>query len=302
MANASRRLPTNVDGDFFVDDTCIDCATCRWVAPKTFDEAAGASRVFRQPITDDDAQRALMAAIACPTASIGFGKGRDAKAARDAFPDRWVTTGPREQDGVYHCGFHAESSFGAASYLIVREGDRVRGNVLVDSPRYSKPLARRIEALGGVALMFLTHRDDVADHERWAEHFGCERVMHKDDVSHRTRDVERQLDGHDDVALDDDLVVIPTPGHTRGSACLLHRDVLLSGDHLAFNPALGHLYAFRGACWYSWDEVVRSTQHLFEHHRFRAVLPGHSHPIVADDVQAMESMKVRCLRWMGVDA
>ena len=49
MANARRRLPTNAPGDFFVDDTCIDCATCRWMAPATFDAADGASRVHRQP-------------------------------------------------------------------------------------------------------------------------------------------------------------------------------------------------------------------------------------------------------------
>lgn len=26
--------------------------------------------------------------------------------------------------------------------------------------------------------MFLTHRDDVADHARWAEALGCARVLH----------------------------------------------------------------------------------------------------------------------------
>ena len=36
MANASRRLPHNAPGDFFVDSTCIDCDTCRWMAPATF--------------------------------------------------------------------------------------------------------------------------------------------------------------------------------------------------------------------------------------------------------------------------
>ncbi len=28
MANRARRLPENVAGDFFVDETCIDCDAC----------------------------------------------------------------------------------------------------------------------------------------------------------------------------------------------------------------------------------------------------------------------------------
>jgi glyoxylase-like metal-dependent hydrolase (beta-lactamase superfamily II) len=60
---------------------------------------------------------------------------------------------------VLFCGYASESSFGASSYLIRRP----EGNVLVDSPRFASPLVRRLEELGGVALMVLTHRDDVAD-------------------------------------------------------------------------------------------------------------------------------------------
>jgi glyoxylase-like metal-dependent hydrolase (beta-lactamase superfamily II)/ferredoxin len=270
MAKRQRSLEENAPGDFFVDDSCIDCATCRWVAPATFDKAPGYSIVRRQPETDAEARRALMALVACPTASIGFSGPHDAKAARDAFPDPIV-------DDVFHCGFHAESSFGAASWLITRPG----GNVLVDSPRWSTPLARRIEELGGVKTMFLTHRDDVADHARWAAHFGAERVLHEDDVTTGTREVERQLRGREPIALADDLLVLPVPGHTRGSACLLYDSrALFTGDHLAWRPndAGGELYAFRGACWYSWPELVESTRRLAAQlapHDVEHVLPGH---------------------------
>lgn len=293
MASPSRRLPTNVSGDFFVDDTCIDCATCRWVAPATFGLAEGQSRVHTQPRTAEEEQRALMAQLACPTASIGALGKHDVKAAQAAWPER-VVEGPGAT-GVYHCGYHAEASFGAASYLITRAA----GNVLVDSPRFNKPLVRRLEELGGVSLMFLTHRDDVADHDRWAAHFGCPRLMHEDDVSGRTRSVERRVAGRDPVVLDDELTVIPVPGHTRGSACLLHRgETLFSGDHLAFSRSLGHLYAFRDACWYSWPEVVRSTERLFAEHRFRNVLPGHGRRYLAPDDDAMRAQQEACLAWM----
>jgi len=36
-------------------------------------------------------------------------------------------------------------------------------------------MARRIEALGGVSRILLSHRDDVADQGAWARHFGAER-------------------------------------------------------------------------------------------------------------------------------
>ncbi len=39
------------------------------------------------------------------------------------------------------------------------------GNILVDSPRFNPILAKRIEELGGVRHIFLTHKDDVGDHE-----------------------------------------------------------------------------------------------------------------------------------------
>ncbi|MCD9644339.1 hypothetical protein HAX54_032525 [Datura stramonium] len=35
IASLRARRPQNVSGDFFVDHTCIDCDTCRWMAPVT---------------------------------------------------------------------------------------------------------------------------------------------------------------------------------------------------------------------------------------------------------------------------
>jgi ferredoxin len=214
VADIKKRLRTNVAGDFYVDESCIDCATCRWMAPEVFDEAEGASRVHCQPGDGASRLRALQALIACPTASIGtHEKAADMAEAVASFPRRF---GPEDLP-VYHCGFHAESSFGAASYLI----QRPEGNVLIDSPRFSEPLAKSLEALGGVAMMLLTHRDDVADHARFAERFGCQRVMHAADVSSGTRGIEMVIAGEAAISLASDLEAIPCPGHTRGSVCYL---------------------------------------------------------------------------------
>ena len=49
MANLTKRLPENVVGDFFVDSTCIDCDTCRQLAPASFGETGQFAYVHRQP-------------------------------------------------------------------------------------------------------------------------------------------------------------------------------------------------------------------------------------------------------------
>jgi len=287
MASAERRRAENAPGDFFVDDTCIDCDACRWIAPDTFDRAGDMSRVRRQPRSPAEERRALMALVACPTASIGTVERHAMDPVLASYPD------PIE-DGVHHAGYHAEASFGAACYLIVRPG----GNVLVDSPRFAKPLVRRIEELGGVSLLFLTHKDDVADHARWAEHFGATRVLHRADATPGTARVERWIDGIEPVPLDDELRVVPTPGHTEGSACLLYRErFLFSGDHVAYSPTRGHVYAFRSACWYDWG-VQRASMERLAGHDFEWILPGHGRRcrFPADRMRAeME----RCVAWMA---
>ena len=286
MARSSDRLTHNAPGDFFVDSTCIDCDTCRWMAPETFVEREGQASVRSQPGREETTRRALMALVSCPTGSIGTTEKHDMAEALARLPDPIAP-------GVYHCGFHSESSFGAASYLIVRE----RGNVLVDSPRFTRPLVRRLEQLGGVTTMFLTHRDDVADHRRFHEHFGCERILHGRDRSAGTRDVERPIEGDDTVAVDEEILLVPTPGHTRGSTCLLYRDqFLFTGDLLAWSETRGHIYAFRSACWFDWSTLVRSAERLSEL-SFEWILPGHGRRCHFPREQMKREME-KALLWM----
>jgi len=264
MAQVELRHASNISGDFFVDTTCIDCDLCRQIAPDSFSDIGDQSVVYHQPETSKQEFSALKALITCPTASIGTLSNRNAKAAVAAYPEAI-------DDNVYFCGFASESSYGASSYLIVRP----EGNVLIDSPRFATPLVKRIEKMGGVRLMFLTHRDDVADHEKWAAHFGAERILHRDDISRSTSGVERAVTGRDAVELDQDLLAIPTPGHTRGHTVLLYRDrYLFSGDHLWWSAAYNSLNASQSVCWYSWSEQTRSMEQLLDY-QFEWVLPGH---------------------------
>ncbi|MBA3805414.1 MAG: ferredoxin [Acidobacteria bacterium] len=162
-----------------MDDSCIDCDACRQIAPGTFHDHGDASSVYRQPEMEADIKRAIMALVTCPTGSIGTTEKHDARIGIDSFPELI--------DGnIYFCGFTAESSFGAWSYLIVRPDDE-GGNVLVDSPRFAGQLVKKIDALSGVRAIFLTHRDDVADQSIFARKFGARRVMHADDNAARFR-------------------------------------------------------------------------------------------------------------------
>jgi glyoxylase-like metal-dependent hydrolase (beta-lactamase superfamily II)/ferredoxin len=288
VALPERRLAENVEGDLFVDSSCIDCDACRQIAPFTFHDHGGQSSVYRQPASSEEWRLAMMALVACPTASIGTTTRRRAHEGVNAFPSPLV-------DNIYFCGFTSEASFGAWSYLIVRSDDE-GGNVLVDSPRFAGPLVTRIERLGGVRLMFLSHRDDIAEHAKFAAHFGCERIMHEGDGAVGLG-IERVTSGGGVVRLDDDLTLIPTPGHTRGHQVLLHRNrALFTGDHLAWSPKRETLIAFRDVCWYSWAEQTRSMERLLDY-RFEWVLPGHGRIHHAPAAE-MHAHLEGCIAWM----
>ena len=288
MANVDLRLPENVPGDFFVDSTCIDCDACRQIAPETFAEDGDYSIVYQQPQSDEEIKRAMMALVACPTASIGTTEHHDAHIGIDGFPQLIA-------ENVHYCGFNAESSFGAWSYLLVRPQDK-GGNVLIDSPRFATQLVNKIDAMGGVKQMFLTHKDDVADHRRFADRYACERVMHADDGAQHLG-IERVIRGGDVVDLDEDLTVIPVPGHTRGHMVLLYENrFLFTGDHLAWSPNRKALIAFRSACWYSWTEQIKSMEKLLDH-KFEWVLPGHGR-IHHDSATNMRIHLDGCIDWM----
>ena len=313
MAKLEQRRPENVSGDFYVDSTCIDCDTCRWMASEIFHRDGEQSAVHHQPSSDKERLRAMQALLSCPTASIGtVEKPKDIKIVQQTFP-------LLIEDNVYHCGYHSENSYGAASYFIQRS----EGNILIDSPRFAPPLVKRLEAMGGIKYMYLTHRDDVADHQKFHDHFGCDRILHEDDITSDTREVEIQLSGEETRELATDILIIPVPGHSKGHTVLLYKNkFLFTGDHLAWSPYLNHLYAFRRYCWYSWTEQLKSMEKLAKY-SFEWVLPGHGRRYHSDlgfaealrglpkadrcrglrsrslrDRQTMKEQMEKCLTWM----
>ncbi|MBA3700439.1 MAG: MBL fold metallo-hydrolase [Planctomycetes bacterium] len=264
MATRDRAVHENVPGSFFVDDTCIDCDTCRQVAPLTFIDADGHSAVQVQPEDPTALRAAARAVLCCPTNSIGSAHPDVVKLAQGDLPEQ-IT------DGVWYCGWTSRHSFGASSYL-VRAGD---GDLwMVDAPRWAPSLVAAIERLGGLAGIFLTHRDDVADAPRYAERFHAPLVIHARDAD-AAPTAARVITGDDAVTLAPGLTIIPVPGHTAGSQALLSdRGVLFSGDHLWWSRRIGALNASREVCWHSWEEQTASMRRLRDL-SFDRLLPGH---------------------------
>ncbi len=263
MADRALRVLENVDGPFFVDSTCIDCDTCRQLAPATFADQGGHSFVRSQPRNAAEEQAAFRALVACPTGSIGTsGKQGAARAVAD-FP---LELAP----GISYCGFNSPKSYGGNSYFV----EHPDGNWLIDSPRFVEPLARRLGALGGIRYIFLTHRDDVADADKWAARFGATRFIHRLESASQPG-AEQVIDGFAPVELAPGFLAIPTPGHTRGHCVLLYRDqFLFTGDHLSWDREQQRLHASRDYCWHSWRQQTESLV-LLQRYSFEWVLPGH---------------------------
>ncbi len=272
MARLDLRHPDNVDGDWYVDQRCIDCGSCRELAPELFGVTRDQSIVARQPSTAPaDLLDVWLAAQACPTQSIGTASHQDR-------PGRLYPHEIAPDTGVHDCGYNSEHSFGATSWFV----RRATGNLLVDSPRYTAALARPFHDAGGIDHILLTHRDDVADADRWADEFGARVWIHADDAD-RAPFATDVVAGTDEVPVAPGLVCVPTPGHTRGSVVFLLEDrYLFTGDSLSWSHERRDLTAFRGACWYSWTVQIRSLDRLAAEHRFAWVLPGHGARVHAD--------------------
>lgn len=287
MADSSRPHPDNVPGDWFVDLRCIDCGTCRHLAPTVFGEFSAYSGVVRQPHEATELHQSARAAVCCPTDSIGSRNPDHQILIQEAIKDFPLETAP----GVYYCGFAMEESFGGSSWLI----QHPEGNWLVDSPRFVKPLVEAIEALGGLRWIFLTHRDDVGEAHRFADHFKAERIIHAYEKSSQP-DAEHFITGKNPVSWGSDFTIIPTPGHTRGHIVLLYKNILFSGDHLWWSKGRNALSAGHSVCWYSWNEQTNSTAKLVNYD-FEWVLPGHGGFIQLPQEQMKLEMK-KLVHWM----
>jgi len=289
MADFHKRLESNIAGNFYVDATCINCDACRQLAPASFEEVGEFSAVRHQPTVETETRQAYRALLACPTGSIGTGQGDKQllNKAKDDFPLLL-------EEGLYYCGFNSEKSFGANSFFVQHPA----GNWMIDSPRYLKHLVDAFERLGGIASIFLTHEDDVADAARYAKRFGAKRIIHREDA-HAMPDAEEIVEGLDTRLFVPEFRIIPVPGHTPGSMCLLYRDrFLFTGDHLWWEPESRQLESPRRLVW-----DAGAMHHSIEKlalYPFEWVLAGHGGRIQLPSAHMQAALRELVERRQGV--
>jgi len=256
-----RRNPDSAPGDWYIDTACINCAASRHVAPGLIVERGDKSVFARQPANEEEEMMAWRARLVCPTASVRTQAKR--QRPEGIFPQELAP-------GVFRCGFNSKNSYGAHSYFVAR----AEGNLLVDSPRYALELRKFLDGAGGIKDILLSHRDDVADADKYAEAFGARVWIHQDDAKAAPY-AKNRIEGMNETKIRDALLAIPVPGHTKGSVVYLLEDTyLFTGDSLAWNEERSQLIAFRDACWYSWRALTDSLSRLEAYH-FEWVLPGH---------------------------
>lgn len=264
MADQKKRLDSNVAGNFYVDATCINCDTCRQLAPASFEEVGDFSAVTSQPTDEGSMHQAYQALLACPVGSIGTEPSEPVRMqeAMASFPLHL-------DDGVYYCGFNSEKSFGANSFFI----EHPDGNWLIDSPRYLKHLVETFERKGGLSHIFLTHKDDVAEVDKYAAHFGAKRIIHRADLE-AAPDAEWIIEEVESSQVLPQFQIIPVPGHTAGSMALLYNNTyLFTGDHLWWDSKQQMLRAPSQLVWRK-RVLLDSMQKLLDY-RFEWVLAGH---------------------------
>jgi len=157
---------------------------------------------------------------------------REAK-VKQIYPDLWQT-------GAEH-PFHGLTTH---AYLLIRSA----GNVLFYSSGRSDE-HRHIQKLGGITHQYLSHRDEagpaLSDIKKM---FGSKLYCHRleEVVVSRASAVDCTFERRE-IQLGD-VEVIPTPGHTNGSACFL------------FSSPHGKTYLFTGDTVFlnngSWDTFV----------------------------------------------
>ena len=283
MANLNLKRKQNIQGNFYVDSTCISCGACWWVGEETFKKSDDSlSMVYRQPEGHTAIHAAYRALYSCPTNSIGIHKRDDISSKiPHSFPF------PIVKD-IFHCGFHAEASYGAASYFILTS----KGNFMIDSPRFVKKLSLAFQKLGGIQYQLLTHKDDIADTDKYWDVFKGQRMIHMEDAN-KFPHYEKFIKGTDDMVISDELLAIPTPGHTRGSVCFLYKEkFLFSGDHLAFSLEKRKLTPFIFTCHTPSDILlyIKSLEKLLAYN-IESIFPGHGAPFFAKKSSMQQAIR-----------
>ncbi|MFH9422270.1 MBL fold metallo-hydrolase [Streptomyces sp. NPDC017529] len=285
-ARGPSRTRTAPDDAWYVDDRCTNCDVARQLAPDLIAERGGRSEIVRQPRDEAEERRLHAAAFACPTRSIRH-PARRLDPALDPYPMPLGTT------DVLLCGHNSQHTAGANSYLLRRPGGTL---MMVDTPRWSEPLAARYEALGPVTDVLLTHRDHVAHGRRYADRLGARLWIHEGDLD-SVPEADHVLRGTGTTEIADGVLAHPLPGHTEGSVLYVADErYCFSGDSFYWSRTTGDVEVADSVTWFSIEALAASLARTVGRLRFEWLLPGHGgrkHLPAADMADRMRRLAAR---------
>lgn len=282
MAVLSDMNINNIEGEFFVDNRCIGCMSCESFASDTFVLKVGKAYVYSQP-TQEGFKDAAIAFLSCPVDAIGVKTSKkEIREVKKLLPIEIF-------ENIYYCSYNSQEAFGANSYLIKRE----RGNILIDCPKFTKTLLEKIELLGGIKYIYLTHKDDIGEYLKFKEYFNAQVIFHEGDFCSRIRSADITLRGEEDYILDDEVKILSIPGHTKGHTALLYKTSLFTGDHLAYKQKKDCFEMYKNFCWYDWKTQVNSSKKLLNY-EITNIFAGHGGNYIASEVEFKKRLK-ECL-------
>ncbi|MGL5060529.1 MAG: MBL fold metallo-hydrolase [Microcoleus sp.] len=151
-------------------------------------------------------------------------------------------------------------TLGATAYFIVEN----QANILVDCPAWDETNQAFLREMGGVRLMFLTHRGAIGKVREIQEATGCEISIQEQEAyllpGLKVTAFEREW------AVGENVFAIWTPGHSPGSSCLYHPSnggVLFSGRHLVPDSS-GAPVPLRTAKTFHWPRQINSVKSIID--------------------------------------
>ncbi len=191
------------------------------------------------------------------------------------------------EDEVYYCGFNSIKSAGANAYFIARPG----GNWLVSTPKFVPHLVNKFEKLGGVKHIFISHRDDLGETEKYQERFRSNTIIHRKDLDCYPQ-AGTVLEGQEQIDFEPAFKIIPTPGHTEGHCMLLYHDkFLFTADSLRFNRETLQVELWNPYwTWFSYQAQVDSVARLHRY-RFQWILTSHGQRVKLAEAEMSENLK-----------
>lgn len=149
-------------------------------------------------------------------------------------------------------------TLGGTAYLIVEK----EGNILLDCPAWDEKTSEFIRLLGGVRVLFISHRGGIGKAKEIQAAFNCDIIIQEQEAYLLPKLTVTTF--QQKITLQPYMQVIWTPGHSPGSSCLYYHKyegILFTGRHLLPNQQ-GLPVPLRTSKTFHWRRQLKSIQLL----------------------------------------